>query len=178
MTEFRLKNGKTLKIRETEPRDAAQLLRYLPVIGGETDNLLFGSEGIQLNLEQEEQKLREMAESPNTTFLLGFIDGEIVSTCSVSGVSRERKCHVGTFGLAVRQSFWHLGIGKLMSDEVLRFARTTGILSVIQLAVRTDNEHAIHLYERLGFQKVGILHRDMRVRGVYADTMMMELMLE
>jgi len=178
MTEIQLKNGKVLIIRKAGSQDAAKLLQYLPVIGGETDNLLFGSEGIQLTLEQEEQKLREMAESANTLFLLGIIDGEIVSTCSVSGVSRERKCHVGTFGLAVRQSFWHLGIGKFMSLELLRLVKAAGILSVIQLAVRTDNDHAIHLYERLGFKKVGILHRDMRVRGEYADTMMMELLLE
>ena len=48
MEVFRLKNGQLLEIRKAVPEDAAQLLAYLPLIGAESDNLLFGKEGLSL----------------------------------------------------------------------------------------------------------------------------------
>ncbi len=174
MTSYPLKNGQRLDIRPAVPEDAPQLLAYLPLIGAESDNLLFGKEGVGLTIESEQKLLRDINEEPNSVFLLGSVKGVLVATCSIRASQRERKRHQGTFAIAVRKPFWNLGIGSKMGREALEWAQSTGILTVVQLTVRTDNVHAIRLYERLGFRPVGILHRDLRIHGEYHDTLMME----
>lgn len=46
-----------VQIREAETRDALAILDYSKMVGSETDNLLFGSEGIALSITQEKEWL-------------------------------------------------------------------------------------------------------------------------
>ena len=41
-------------ITRARPEDAAALLDYLKIVGGETDNLSFGAEGVPLAPEEEQ----------------------------------------------------------------------------------------------------------------------------
>ena len=45
-------------IERARPEEAAALLEYLKIVGGETDNLSFGAEGVPLSLEAEQDYLR------------------------------------------------------------------------------------------------------------------------
>ena len=40
---MKLKNGKFIEIRKAKKEDAAELLDYLNLVGGESDNLTFGA---------------------------------------------------------------------------------------------------------------------------------------
>ena len=44
-------------ITRARPEDAAALLDYLKIVGGETDNLSFGAEGVPLAPEEEQAKV-------------------------------------------------------------------------------------------------------------------------
>ena len=176
MAEVHLKNGKTLLIRRAIPDDAGALLAYLKIVGSESDNLLFGAEGVAFTLEQERDLLSRMHDSPSDWFLLGIVDGDIVATAGIYGNTKERTRHVGSFALAVRKPFWNAGVGTAMGKEVIRLTKESGLIRVVHLTVRTENIHAKRLYENLGFRLVGILHRDLLIRGEYADTAQMELL--
>ena len=52
-------------IVRAQAEDAAALLEYLKIIGGETDNLSFGPEGVPLSVEQEASYLGMQA-APRT----------------------------------------------------------------------------------------------------------------
>ena len=47
-------------IREATAEDAKALIEYTKIIGGESDNLTYGSEGIPITLEQEKAFLDTM----------------------------------------------------------------------------------------------------------------------
>ena len=51
-------------IVRAQAEDAAALLEYLKIIGGETDNLSFGPEGVPLSVEQEASRLRRRRSRP------------------------------------------------------------------------------------------------------------------
>ena len=51
-------------ITRARPEDAAALLDYLKIVGGETDNLSFGAEGVPLAPEEEQAYLRTQVDSP------------------------------------------------------------------------------------------------------------------
>ncbi|CDR30292.1 Uncharacterised protein [Acholeplasma oculi] len=52
------------EIRLVQKEDAKDMLEYLKKVGGETDFLLFGNEGIPLSLKEEETLLERMNQSP------------------------------------------------------------------------------------------------------------------
>ncbi|MBC7890510.1 MAG: GNAT family N-acetyltransferase [Ferruginibacter sp.] len=61
-------------------------------------------------------------------------------------------------GLAIHPEFSGKGEGKKMLKEIIGFAGERGVLR-IELSVSVENEKAIQLYEKVGFQKEGVLRK-------------------
>jgi len=172
-----LKNGKTLCIRKTEKQDAQELLDYLKIIGGESDYLTIGPEGVPFTLEQEEQFIETMNSSPTSLSLVGLIDDKIVSVGGLSASSNERISHQCTLGITVLKDFWSLGIGTCMMHEMIQFAKASGKLEVIHLGVHAENTRAIDLYKGLGFEEIGRYPKFFKINSAYFDEVLMNLYL-
>ena len=56
-------NNSLFVIERARAEDAAALLDYLKIVGGETENLSFGAEGVPLDLETEQDYLRSQCKS-------------------------------------------------------------------------------------------------------------------
>ena len=63
------------EIVRAQAEDAAALLEYLKIIGGETDNLSFGPEGVPLDEKTERAYLTMQAESHDNIQLLAKVNG-------------------------------------------------------------------------------------------------------
>lgn len=61
--------------------------------------------------------------------------------------------------------------------QLIALAKQSG-LKILSLEVRSDNKSAIHLYENLGFQKIGTFKGFMEVDGLLIDFDIMELVME
>lgn len=162
-----------LHIRKARLSDAQSILDYLLVIGAESDNLTFGAEGLGITLEDEMKMIETISKSDNSVMVLCFDNELLVSVANLSGKSRERMKHYATLGISVRQSHWHKGIGKAMMKKLDQFAQKNSFLEMIELEVRSDNHHAIHLYESFGFKHVGVMPKLMKINGSYYDTLVM-----
>lgn len=141
-------------IERATAKDAAAMIEYLKQIGGETDNLTFGSEGLPITLEAEEAYIKQMENSCNDIMLVAKVNGKIVGDASLSRLPR-RMSHRGDLGVAVVKEYWNQGIGSQLMSKILDFAKENSF-EIIDLQVRSDNLRAIHLYERYGFKKIGI----------------------
>lgn len=62
-----------------------------------------------------------------------------------------------------------------MMQELLRFAKEDAGLEVLELEVREDNEHAIALYKKLGFKKIGYYEKFVKIHGEYYNNLLMNL---
>lgn len=170
-----LKTGELLTLRKPEEQDAKSILSYLNQVGGESDNLLFGEDEFPLTVEQETSYLKSLEGRSGTLMLLGLLDSEIVSVAQISSLSRKRIAHNAEIALSVKKAHWQKGIGLSMMEELLAFARYTGTIRTVSLGVKADNETAIRLYEKLGFEKIGV-HKDyFLIRGEYFDELLMDL---
>lgn len=172
-----LKDGQALVIREAAPEDAGTLLSYVEKVSGESDFLTFGPSEFELTEAQEEDFLRKSRDSNNQFYLLALIDGEIVGSLTFSGGRHPRVRHSGEFGMTVRRSHWGLGIGALMLDALIEWAREGGVVKKINLRVRSDNQRAIALYKSKGFVNEGTIHREIFFNGTYFDNHFMGLEL-
>ena len=140
-------------IEKANSADAAEILQYLKQIGGETDNLTFGSEGLPFTAEAEAEYIRQMENSTDHVIFIAKENGKIVGDANLSRLPR-RMGHRGDFGVAVLKAYWHKGIGTQLLERIIEFAKENSF-ECIDLQVRSDNLSAIHLYEKFGFKKLG-----------------------
>ena len=173
----RLENGSVLVIREAAAEDARAVLDYVERVSGESDFLTFGPGEFDFTEMQERDFLNECRNSDNQIYIIGLIDDTIVSTLSFSGGRRARLRHSGQFGMSVCKKHWKHGIGSLMLDALVDWARENEIVTKINLLVRTDNHRAINLYRRRGFVHEGTIRKEIRIDGTYYDQHWMGLEL-
>ena len=143
----------SVRIEKATPSDAAMLLEYLKQVGGETDNLTFGPEGMPFSIEAEAEFISNMENSCDDIMLLAKNDNKIVGCASLSRLPRRMK-HRGDFAISVAKDYWNKGIGSKLLDNIIVFARENNF-EIIDLQVRSDNKRAIYLYEEYGFKKIG-----------------------
>ena len=160
-----------IEIRETMPEDAEKLIAYLKKVGAETDNLTFGKEGLSVTVEQEKAYLTKVHEEQRSVHYSVWKEGELIADGSLSGLPR-RMSHYAELGLSVIKAQWNQGIGGRLLDELIAYARQASI-EIIRLEVRSDNAGAIHLYEKYGFKRVGMIPGYFKINDTYVDFVMM-----
>ncbi len=173
-----LKNGEELFIRKAIPDDAEQMARFKIHISGESDFLSFGENEIEITAETERQRIQSENAADNSVIIIALINGEIVGFVTFKGGDRVRKKHAGEMGISVRQQYWGLGIGSMLLEVLIEWAKKTRIIKKIDLLTRVDNEKAVKLYEKYGFKKEGVLTRDMCIRGQFYDSFTMGLQID
>jgi RimJ/RimL family protein N-acetyltransferase len=166
---YELKNGRVLLIHEAAVEDARAVLDYVHGVGGESDFLSFGPGEFDLTEPEEQEFIRRCLASDNQLYILGSIDDTIVAALIFSAGRRPRVRHSGEFSMSVQKQYWGLGIGSLMLDTLIDWARHTQIVKKINLRVRTDNRRAILLYERKGFVREGTIRKEILLDGKFHD---------
>lgn len=160
-------------IREAGPEDAGKVLSYMKRIGGESDNLTFGAEGLPISAEQERAFLQGMRDDAHSVFYCAWRGDELVGTGSLNALSR-RMGHRAELGISVVKAEWNHGIGRMLLRELIAYAGKNGI-EIVNLEVRSDNTRAIHLYEKFGFKPIGTSPAFLKVGDQYADFELMYL---
>ena len=162
-------------IERARPEDAAALLLYLKIVGGETDNLSFGAEGVPLSLAEEQDYLRAQYGSPDNVQYLAKVDGEIIGSASLNRRSNRMR-HRGVFGISLKKAWWGCGAAPALTEAILAFARENGF-EQLNLEVRSSNARAIHLYEKYGFRKLCTFPNFFKINGEAVDFDLMNLAL-
>ena len=152
-------------IEKAAAPDAEELLQYLKQVGSETDNLTFGAEGMPFSIEEEEAFLKAIEKSSDNVMFVAKIDGRIAGNASLSRLPR-RMNHRGDFAVSVLKEYWNQGVGSQLLQAILEFAKENDF-EMIDLQVRSDNLHAVHVYEKFGFEKVGTHPAFFKLDGEY-----------
>lgn len=160
-------------IREANKEDAQELIIYTKRIGGESDNLTYGSEGMPITVEQEISFLEGMNKDEHSVFYCAWQGDKLVGTANLSGMPR-RMSHRAELGISVLKDYWNNGIGTLLMQYIIDYAKKQGI-EIINLEVRSDNKGAIHLYEKYGFKKTGTIPAFFKIMDEYIDFDIMSL---
>ena len=163
--------------REAEPSDAGKFLEYCKIVGSETDNLTFGAEGLPFTISQQADYIRKFAGNPGSIMIVAFDEGELIGTGAVSVVSgKPRFAHRREIAISVRKDYWGKGIGTGIMNVLMDFAKKSGA-EVLELQVRSDNEAAISLYKKFGFEKIGTNEKFFKINGEFFAADYMNLYL-
>jgi RimJ/RimL family protein N-acetyltransferase len=169
-----LKNGKACTLRSPEAQDAETMLEYLKMTSIETNFLLRYPEEVTMTIEEEINFLNSMRENPRGIMICAFIGDKLVGSTNLMALGERYKIsHRASFGIAVLKEAWHLGIGKALITEILRFAEDKGF-ELVELEVASPNYNAIKLYEKFGFKIYGTRENGFKFKdGTYCDEHLM-----
>jgi len=99
-------------------------------------------------------------------------DGQVLGWCDIVPKTHATLRHVGALGMGVAAPHRARGIGKALLQATLEVAAARGT-SRVELLVRADNESAIELYRRFGFDLEGRLRNYLIVDGASHDVLAM-----
>lgn len=169
-----LHNGQRVILKSPDMFDAAQLLEHMRQTSAETEFMSRYPEEITVSVEAQSRFLQMIENDADNFMLAAYIDGRMVGNAGVTRIRDNMKYrHRATFGISLREEVCGLGLGTLMMQEILEIVKSTGI-EQLELSVFADNLRAIHLYEKIGFVKVGIMPRAYRLKdGSYHDEVQM-----
>lgn len=142
-----------IEIRRAEPGDAAALTRLMDEVAREPGAWLLSTEGDR-SVADERRYLRAARRHPNAAVFVAVDDGVPVARLSLARDPHPSSAHVADLGLMVAASHRRRGVGRLLLEQAVAWARSAGVRK-LELHVFPWNEAAIALYERFGFAREG-----------------------
>ncbi len=170
-----LKNGIEICLKTATKDDAQSIIDFYNFIGGETDFLSFGKNEFPRCLNEEENSIDATNKEANSIMLMAIEGREIAGIVTINSSQKPRFKHVGVLGIGIKQSFCGLGLGNVLMDEVINWAKNNGITKKITLITRIDNLNAIKLYKNKGFKVEGTFEKENLVKNIYYDSLYMSL---
>ena len=167
-----LRDGRLVVVRPARVTDANSLLRNVNLVGAEEVYILMDRE---VDLEAEHRWL-EGFDGQRNILIVAESNGEVVGSADCHGGTFAKTRHVGGIGIAIREGWREVGLGRIMMNRVLEWMRARGFQKG-ELSVFSTNLRARRLYESLGFREEGVLRRHVRIRDEYVDEIAMGLWL-
>jgi putative acetyltransferase len=174
-TVFTLKNGKKADFRPEQAADTEMLWKMFSTLSEKSVSNLappFTRERIERwtsNIDYDKVlTIVAVIEEKN--------EQRIVGSASLSFDEREISKHKAELGIAVHDDYQNVGIGTAMLKHLLDIARMKKLRKV-WLLVDTDNDRAVHIYKKAGFEIEGKLRDEKYLKGQYRDLYRMAIFL-
>lgn len=97
----------------------------------------------------------------------------VIGTAGLNVSTNLRTKHTASIGIMIHKDYQGVGVGTALMETLLDLADNWLMLVRLELTVFTDNDKAIHVYEKLGFEKEGIARKAAIRNGVYTDEFIM-----
>lgn len=168
------KSGEPFTFRSADVEDAAQMIEYLNQISLDTPYLANEPGEVTLSVDDEEKFLTRIKADARSLMLVVLHGDEIIGAANVNPVSsKPRMCHRCSIGISLKKPFWNEGIGSEMMKTLIKTATDVGF-EQMELEVVVENERALALYKKFGFEICGRHPHDMKYKdGTYADVFLM-----
>ena len=152
---IKLKDGRECILRNGEERDGQAALDNFILTHEQTDYLLTYPDENTMTAEQEGRFLQKKTDSETEVEILAEVDGVVAGLAGIDTVGgRDKIRHRADFGISIDRQYWNLGIGTELLHACIDCARKAGY-EQIELSVVAENETAITMYRKAGFEEYG-----------------------
>jgi len=173
--EVKLKNGKSVLIRQTEISDAEKLLNCIKTYIPQSQYIPKLEQEIKLTIEQEEDWINSFLVNNNSLLLVAEYENQIIGNIDLTANRRKVMEHTAVIGMGMLKQYRNSGLGTELLLSVIEWAKQNPILELIWLQVYTENELALNLYRKMGFEENGIIKNFFKHNGKYFDNLTMVL---
>jgi putative acetyltransferase len=169
-TKAKLKDGRTVLIREFRMEDKEKLIEMYSSLS---------SEAVRWGMPPYTREAIErwLSNLQDLIVLVAIFDDKIIGHAHIHKFPRPRRRGTGDLIIYLHQDLHNVGLGTAMLTRLIELAKKEG-LHRIGLSVIADNKRAIRLYQKLGFEIEGAM-RDAYFGedGEYHDELVMGLIL-
>jgi L-phenylalanine/L-methionine N-acetyltransferase len=153
-----------ITIRREEPDDFEEVYKIFTC-----PKVIWGT--LQLPYPSREIWRKRLVEPEEGKYsLVALVDDRIAGRLGLStDPSRPRRKHAGGIGMAVHDDFQGRGVGTALLQAAIDMADNWLNLQRLELTVFVDNEPAVRLYKKCGFEIEGTLRRHSFRAGHYFD---------
>lgn len=99
-------------------------------------------------------------------------DDIIVGSAEV-GLGDGRADHVGIFHIAIKKGYRGMGLGKYLTETIIKLAKRRLRTKIIRIFVFATNKPAIGLYKGCSFKKVARVPKQYQYKGKLVDEITM-----
>lgn len=171
----KLKNEKTVLIRQAETGDAEKLLHCIKTYIPQSAYIPKLQQEIKLTVEQEKEWIASFLSSSNSILLIAEYEKEIIGNIDLTGSRRKVMEHTAVIGMGMLEEWRNTGLGTALLSAVVEWARQNPLLEIIWLQVYTENKTALNLYKKTGFEERGILKNFFKHNNTYFDNLTMSM---
>jgi RimJ/RimL family protein N-acetyltransferase len=168
------KDGREFIIRQPTEKDAADIINYSKILFASTDQVLTTVEEYTITVENEKTWINSFNQNPNANLLVAELNSQIIGLLFFIPNAKKKNSHTGEFGVNVHPNFQGIGIGRLLVETLLNWAKDNPQIEKVFLSVFHTNRHAIKLYKHLGFIEEGRHIKAIKqLTGEYVDVIQM-----
>jgi RimJ/RimL family protein N-acetyltransferase len=160
-------------VRPAVPRDAASFLELWRAVVAEERYVR--TERVTTSVRHYRRRFRR-SWTPDEAELVAILGNRVIGHLNVSREESPATRHVASLGMSVAAGHRGQGVGTSLMSECIRWARTVGV-EKLALSVYPDNERALALYRKFGFEQEGRLTGHSKKSIGYRDEIVMGLWL-
>jgi RimJ/RimL family protein N-acetyltransferase len=160
-----------ITVRPATPHDAHALVELAESVGREEGRWILGT-GPWRPPADERRYLRTIERHPDAAVFVAEDGTSIVGRLSLSRDSHPASKHVADLGLMVAASHRRRGVGTLLLEQAVAWARESGVRK-LELHVFPWNDPALGLYGSFGFEREGYRKRHYERGDELVDAILM-----
>ncbi len=173
---FKSKKGNEVILRYPREEDLEEMLSYVnELIKDDTFVLISGKPQTK---EDEKKFLTQLLKNMQRGDVLSLVIEQSGKIIGMTGVTREkfRMRHVGMLGISLSAQVRGEGIGTMAFATIIEESKKMG-LRLLTLHCFENNSRALHMYEKFGFVRVGMIPKAVLFREKYIGQIIMYLPL-
>lgn len=98
---------------------------------------------------------------------------EIVGHIDLRSYDQNYSHHRAVLGMGVHRDYRKMGVGSLLVESIITWAKNETALERIDLQVLSNNKQAVRLYKKLQFKDIGMVEDMFRIDGESLNYIMM-----
>lgn len=172
-----LTDGRKIKIREAHIQDASELMQCIKTYMGDSSYQVMEQDEFDHLMYKAREWVNAFIEEEHSLLLVAEHNGHIVGNLDITGASRRRLRHNGLVGLGMLKQFREHGLGSILLETGINWARNHSQLERLWLQIIDGNNPALQLYRKFGFVEEGRQKNFIKTATGYSDNIIMALML-
>ncbi len=149
------KDGKEIIIRQAEENDAVNLLALKLSYLRDTNSIPLYEHEYKNDVQTEMDFILRYISEANSILLVAEHSNNLIGNIDLTGSQRKKLYHTGMVGMGIAYKWHSHGIGSMLLQEVMKWAREASPLTIVWLEVYSTNIAGRKLYEKCGFETCG-----------------------
>uniref|UniRef100_UPI00404B8009 GNAT family N-acetyltransferase n=2 Tax=Flavobacterium sp. TaxID=239 RepID=UPI00404B8009 len=171
----KLKNGKSVKIRQATIADAENLLQTIKTYIPQSTYIPKLIEEVKWTVSEMEAWIESFKNQDNSLLLVAEFENAIIGNIDLTGNQRKIMFHTAVIGMGILEEWQNCGLGTALLQAMKSWSKTNPFLELIWLQVYSDNIAGMQLYQKSGFTNCGIMKDFFKHTNQYFDKITMSL---